>query len=128
MMAKQSDVFTVCFKWSPKISVGRVLLDEINRWYGCKLCEDDVEYSLLNIESVMGESIVNFRFRKMKISSADELRAIVFEQTGAVYIGFDIITNSFKYREPQRGLINDGELDVQGMAESIIKKNFVAYG
>ena len=97
-------------------------MDQINRWYACKLCEDDIEFSKLNIETVQGESVFSFRFKKNKINSDSQFKSIVFEQTGPVYIGFDIINNSFKYCKPQRGLVNGGELNVHEMAESIIQK------
>lgn len=69
MMAKQSDVFTTKFQWSPEIDLQKILLEKINAIYRSNLVKEDVEYCNLSIELCPEKDVVNFRFRREPIKN-----------------------------------------------------------
>lgn len=121
MMAKQSDVFTTKFQWSPEIDLQKILLEKINAIYRSNLVKEDVEYCNLSIELCPEKDVVNFRFRREPIKNQHELKEIVFNKSETVYLGVEVMNSKFKLVQPNLSLINnEGGLAVSAMVSKMI--------
>ena len=100
------DVFAVEVKWSSKVDVYAELVSKINRLYDSTLVKKDIEVKNLNIEIVPNEFHCSFRYNGRENLSEEKLKQLVFGQREPLYIGVNIINSKFKYKNPDRDVLN----------------------